>query len=150
MIQRVGRSVSALVLLLWMLPFFGGQRTFVVKSLSIQRQTNMEFTHNQESSVALFVRPASQSSTTGEANLYKGCLQSCVCKWKGGKQTAECVNSSLSAIPQLDQETQVLDVSHNYFLMLHKDIFLKLKMPNLQKIFLSHCSLRIVEEHSFR
>ena len=34
------------------------------------------------------------------------CPESCACKWKGGKQTVECVNASLSSIPNMDEDTQ--------------------------------------------
>jgi hypothetical protein len=48
------------------------------------------------------------------------CPDVCTCKWKGGKQTVECVNASLSAIPALsDANTQVLDISRNYIPVLH-------------------------------
>ena len=79
------------------------------------------------------------------------CPEACTCKWKGGKQTVECLNGSLSAIPQIDKDTQVLDLTHNYLPMLQRDIFVTLlQLPNLQKIYLAHCSVGTVEDHCFR
>ena len=78
------------------------------------------------------------------------CPETCSCKWKGGKQTVECVNASLSSIPSLDGDTQVLDLSHNFLPVLPTDIFLTLKLPNLQKIYMSHCSVKSVADNCFR
>ena len=41
------------------------------------------------------------------------CPEACRCKWKGGKETVECVNASLVAVPSMDTDTQVLDLSNN-------------------------------------
>lgn len=41
------------------------------------------------------------------------CPESCSCKWKGGKETVECVNASLTAIPDMAADTQVLDLGSN-------------------------------------
>lgn len=81
---------------------------------------------------------------------FANCPEVCKCKWKGGKQTVECVNASLSSIPEIESDTQVLDFGHNYLPTLTTDIFQKLSLHNLQKIYLAHCSLRNVEQHSFR
>ena len=79
-----------------------------------------------------------------------GCPEACTCKWKNGKQTVECVNASLSSIPDLEHGTQVLDMSHNYLPVLRKDIFIDIGLPNLQKIYLSDCSVASVDDHAFR
>ena len=79
------------------------------------------------------------------------CPKDCHCKWKGGKETVECVNASLNAIPEsLGEGTQVLDLGFNYFPSLHADIFSSHNLRNLQKIYLSRCSLRNLQEHTFR
>lgn len=78
------------------------------------------------------------------------CPETCSCKWKGGKQTVECVNASLSAIPNIEKDTQVLDLSHNYLPVLPMDIFLTLHLPNLQKIYLARSSVKTVADHCFR
>ena len=85
-----------------------------------------------------------------EAATKADCPEACTCKWKGGKQTVECVNGSLSSIPEIDKDTQVMDLSHNYLPMLQRDIFVTLQLPNLQKIYLAHCSIGTVEDHTFR
>ena len=41
------------------------------------------------------------------------CPEACSCKWKGGKETVECVNASLTAIPDMAADTQVLDLGSN-------------------------------------
>ena len=41
------------------------------------------------------------------------CPEACSCKWKGGKETVECVNASLFAIPSMAPDTQVLDLGSN-------------------------------------
>lgn len=78
------------------------------------------------------------------------CPEACACMWKGGKQTVECVNASLSAIPSMDGDTQVLDLRHNHLSALRTDIFLTLNLPNLQKIYMSGCSVSSVADHTFR
>lgn len=38
-----------------------------------------------------------------------GCPSDCVCKWKGGKQTVECVSRALRTFPPtIDPGTQVM------------------------------------------
>ena len=41
------------------------------------------------------------------------CPEACKCKWKGGKETVECVNASLVAVPSMDADTQVLHLGSN-------------------------------------
>ena len=41
------------------------------------------------------------------------CPEACSCKWKGGKETVECVNASLVAVPSMDADTQVLHLGSN-------------------------------------
>ena len=78
------------------------------------------------------------------------CPEMCTCKWKGGKQTVECINASLSSIPKVEGGTQVLDLGLNYFPALRTEIFKKHNLTNLQKIYLPQCSVRILEVHTFR
>ena len=51
------------------------------------------------------------SSPFGQAAVE--CPEACSCKWKGGKETVECVNASLAAIPNIGGDTQVLDLGSN-------------------------------------
>lgn len=79
-----------------------------------------------------------------------GCPDKCVCKWKSGKETVECVGSGLTAIPQgIAPGTQVLDLNHNEIPIIKNGLFSSLGITNLQKIFCSHCNLVAVEERSF-
>lgn len=78
------------------------------------------------------------------------CPEVCTCKWKGGKQTVECINASLSSIPNIEAGTQVLDLGLNYLPTLRTDTFKRNNLTNLQKIYLNQCSLRLLEVHTFR
>ena len=78
------------------------------------------------------------------------CPEVCTCKWKGGKQSVECINASLSTIPNIEAGTQVLDLGINYLPALRTDTFRRNNLTNLQKIYLYQCSLRLLEVHTFR
>lgn len=78
------------------------------------------------------------------------CPFPCICRWKNGKQTAECINKDLLVIPEaLDSGTQVLEFSGNNLRTLHRGKFLKLDLINLQRIYLSRCRISIIEERTF-
>lgn len=78
------------------------------------------------------------------------CPISCVCKWKGGKQTVECVNKNLITIPDgIDPGTQVLDFSGNNLQTLQKQRFERLNLINLQKIYLAKCKLVKIDDRAF-
>ena len=72
------------------------------------------------------------------------CPERCLCKWKGGKETVECVNSSLTRLPSLDASTQVLDLSQNSLIRITEDAFRSRSLLNLQKIYLRNCSIHII------
>lgn len=79
------------------------------------------------------------------------CPPTCVCKWKGGKQTVECVNKSLVIMPDgVDSGTQVLDLTGNNLKNLSNDQFQNLGLINLQKIYLSRCRLISIDDHAFK
>lgn len=85
------------------------------------------------------------------------CPQQCSCKWKGGKETVSCstLNNnthSMTALPaNLDPDTQVLDLNGNFFSFIRAAAFLDdLGLPNLQKIYLSGCSVSDVAPGAFR
>ncbi|CAH1160187.1 unnamed protein product [Phaedon cochleariae] len=80
-----------------------------------------------------------------------GCSVSCACRWKNGKQTVECENKGLIEIPDgLDPETQVLDFPGNKLSKLSKDLFLKKKLINLQRVYLPNCKIKSVHRDTFK
>lgn len=79
------------------------------------------------------------------------CPSVCTCKWKGGKQTVECLERALITIPQnIDSETQVLDISGNNLQILPRETFYRANLLNLQKIYLRSCRIGQIGEHAFR
>lgn len=79
------------------------------------------------------------------------CPRVCVCKWKGGKQTVECVNKGLQTIPPgIDQGTQVLDITGNSLIILSHEKFKVMGLTNLQRIYVSRCQLRQLDDVAFR
>lgn len=70
------------------------------------------------------------------------CADECSCKWKGGKQTVECINRSLTSIPEwIDPATQVLDTSRNDIRHLPSKIFVRVRLTNLQRLYLRECRI---------
>ncbi|XP_066945445.1 leucine-rich repeat-containing protein 24-like [Macrobrachium rosenbergii] len=79
------------------------------------------------------------------------CPHACVCKWKGGKQTVECVNKGLTTIPAgIDHGTQVLDMKGNSLVILSHEKFKMMGLTNLQRIYVSHCKLVQLDDVAFR
>jgi Leucine-rich repeat (LRR) protein len=79
------------------------------------------------------------------------CPQTCICIWKNGKETVECINRDLGEIPEgIEPSTQVIDVRGNSIPNLMDDIFVDLGITNLQKIFVQYCKIRTVEPKAFR
>lgn len=79
------------------------------------------------------------------------CPSSCICKWRNGKQTVECINKGLLVIPEgMDTGTQVLEFSGNNLQTLHKDKFLKMDLINLQRIYLSRCRIAAIDDRTFK
>jgi hypothetical protein len=79
------------------------------------------------------------------------CPSPCVCKWKGGKQTAECGGHKLITIPDgIDTSTQVLNFSHNALSVLQSERFQKMDLINLQKIYLANNELIRINDRAFR
>jgi hypothetical protein len=71
--------------------------------------------------------------------------------WKGGKQTAECINGSLITIPDgIDQGTQVLDFQGNNLQTLPRERFQRMGLLNLQKIYLMRCRIKHIDDRAFR
>nr|XP_023013656.1 leucine-rich repeat, immunoglobulin-like domain and transmembrane domain-containing protein 2 [Leptinotarsa decemlineata] len=79
------------------------------------------------------------------------CPFPCICRWKNGKQTAECVDKDLLIIPEgLDSTTQVLEFSGNNLRTLHHEKFQQLDLINLQRIHLSSCRISVISETAFK
>ncbi|KAK9708068.1 Leucine rich repeat [Popillia japonica] len=80
-----------------------------------------------------------------------GCPTDCICKWKNGKQTVECINKDMLVIPDgMDMGTQVLEFSGNNLHSIHKEKFLKMDLINLQRIYLSRCRIAIIDGMAFK
>ncbi|CRK86405.1 CLUMA_CG000220, isoform A [Clunio marinus] len=74
------------------------------------------------------------------------CPQVCTCKWKGGKQTVECLDRQLINIPKgIDSSTQVLDMSGSNLQILPGETFRRAELLNLQKLYLRNCRLGLIE-----
>ncbi|XP_063912370.1 leucine-rich repeat-containing protein 24-like [Zophobas morio] len=79
------------------------------------------------------------------------CPVSCSCKWKNGKQTVICNGKGLLDIPDgLDPGTQVLDFSGNFMSNLADELFSNKQLINLQRIYLSNCQIKIINEKTFK
>lgn len=79
------------------------------------------------------------------------CPSPCICKWKGGKQTAECGGHKLINIPDgIDPSTQVLNFSFNALSVLQSERFQKMELINLQKIYLANNELIRINDRAFR
>ncbi|XP_055685569.1 leucine-rich repeat-containing protein 24 [Lutzomyia longipalpis] len=79
------------------------------------------------------------------------CPAVCACKWKGGKQTVECIDRALITIPEhVDGSTQVLDMSGNNLQILPQDTFVRTGLLNLQRIYLRSCRIGQIHDFAFR
>ncbi|KAK6635978.1 hypothetical protein RUM43_009630 [Polyplax serrata] len=95
--------------------------------------------------VALFVSLTVVPACAGS------CPSVCSCKWKGGKQTVECVERALITVPEnIDGETQVLDMSGNNLQIIPTETFYKANLTNLQKVYLRSCKIGQIGERAFR
>jgi len=78
------------------------------------------------------------------------CPTVCTCKWKGGKQTVECLDRQLMIIPDsIDPSTQVLDMSGSNLQILAGETFRRAELLNLQKLFLRNCRLGSIDDRAF-
>ncbi|XP_053959106.1 uncharacterized protein LOC128863788 [Anastrepha ludens] len=79
------------------------------------------------------------------------CQTVCACKWKGGKQTVECIDRQLIQIPEnIDPSTQVLDMSGNKLQTLSNEKFIRANLLNLQKLYLRSCKIGEIEPETFK
>lgn len=78
------------------------------------------------------------------------CPTVCTCKWKGGKQTVECLDRQLINIPEsMDPSTQVLDMSGSNLQILPGETFRRAELLNLQKLYLRNCRLGQIDDKAF-
>lgn len=78
------------------------------------------------------------------------CPTVCTCKWKGGKQTVECLDRMLINIPEnIDPSTQVLDMSGSNLQVLPGETFRRAELLNLQKLYLRKCRLGQIDDKAF-
>jgi kekkon-1 len=78
------------------------------------------------------------------------CPTVCTCKWKGGKQTVECLDRKLINIPEnIDPSTQVLDMSGNNLQILAGETFRRAELLNLQKLYMRNCRLGQIDDKAF-
>ncbi|CAB0045326.1 unnamed protein product [Trichogramma brassicae] len=78
------------------------------------------------------------------------CANVCTCKWKSGKETVECRQRGLASVPDgLEPMTQVLDVSDNDIAALPNRIFVKVRLTNLQRLYLRNCRISRIDAQAF-
>ncbi|KAG6457287.1 hypothetical protein O3G_MSEX010215 [Manduca sexta] len=79
------------------------------------------------------------------------CPAVCACKWKGGKQTVECVDRALITVPEpVDPATQVLDLSGNNLQILPQEAFARTGLVNLQRVYLRNCNIGQIHDRAFK
>ncbi|XP_013191130.2 uncharacterized protein LOC106135392 [Amyelois transitella] len=79
------------------------------------------------------------------------CPVVCECIWKAGKQAAECIKRALITVPEkVDPATQILDLSGNNLQILPQEVFIRVGLVNLQKIYLRNCSIGQIDERAFK
>ncbi|XP_035220435.1 leucine-rich repeat-containing protein 4C-like [Stegodyphus dumicola] len=109
----------------------------------------MSKVHSVVASYIFYVALHSLCVIPGSSMSY-ACPSECTCKWKNGKETAECVGVNLVAIPDgLRGETQVLDLSGNLLQLLPFRAFFRVGLVNLQKVFASRCGILSIANDAF-
>ncbi|XP_067134216.1 leucine-rich repeat-containing protein 24-like [Centruroides vittatus] len=92
--------------------------------------------------LVLLISPADTS--------HSQCPSVCLCKWKSGKQTVECIDKSLTNIPSgIQNGVQVLDLRRNNLGGLPTRVFLQNGLTNLQKIYMPRCNIREIADDAF-
>lgn len=87
----------------------------------------------------------------GSVQQLSSCQTVCACKWKGGKQTVECIDRQLIQIPEhIDPSTQVLDMSGNKLQTLSNEQFVRANLLNLQKLYLRNCKIGEIQRETFK
>ncbi|XP_043277298.1 leucine-rich repeat-containing protein 24-like [Venturia canescens] len=79
------------------------------------------------------------------------CPAVCRCKWTSGKKSALCPDAGLENLPAtLDPDMQVLDLSGNRIPSLQSEIFKRVGLVNLQRVFLRNAGIHKIHGDSFR
>lgn len=90
------------------------------------------------------------AAATFETSSNQNCIPICQCKWKNGKETANCDHRSLLSIPSgLSPTTQVIDLTGNVLTQIPPNIFVQRGLINLQRIYLANCHLGKLIFYSF-
>ncbi|XP_064481587.1 leucine-rich repeat-containing protein 24-like [Ornithodoros turicata] len=77
------------------------------------------------------------------------CHPKCKCIWRGGKKTAECPYAALTGLPDgIDEGLQVLNLTNNNVQVLPKNAFFSSNLVNVQKLYLSHCSIAHMDDRA--
>ncbi|UYV60182.1 kek1 [Cordylochernes scorpioides] len=84
------------------------------------------------------------------ADAKSNCAPGCSCKWKSGKQTAECIEAKLLGVPlDLNTNTQVLDLTDNSLQTLPSKVFFHAQIIHLQKLYMIKCKISQIAEDAF-
>lgn len=79
------------------------------------------------------------------------CPAVCRCKWTSGKKSALCPDAGLTSLPaSLDPDMQVLDLSGNKIPALQTEIFKRVGLVNLQRVFLRNAGIHSIHADSFK
>ncbi|CAK9805469.1 Leucine-rich repeat-containing protein 4C [Anthophora plagiata] len=112
--------------------------------LNQDQHTTIIITFVMEISLLLFYATTLLGIVTSDK-----CADQCSCKWKSGKRTVECVNRALTGIPEwVDPETQVLDTSGNDIRTLPTNIFVRVRLTNLQRLYLRECRIERIDSQA--
>ncbi|XP_053206454.1 uncharacterized protein LOC128390725 [Panonychus citri] len=107
-------------------------------------QPPSDFDYSQQSSSS-FPRIINRRQSTKQ-----GCPNKCECIWRGGKYEVDCKGLTYSKIPkEIHSDTQVINFNGNRIKTLEPKIFQTYGLINLQKIYLSNCSLKKIPDDSF-
>lgn len=91
------------------------------------------------------------SSASSPSSAGGHCPNACICKWKSGKHTAECVSQGLFSVPAgLPPGLQVINLERNNFHSLPGRTFQERGLVNLQRVYLAHCRLGRVARDAFQ
>ena len=87
----------------------------------------------------------------GEGEDWSKCPRECRCKWISGKRTAECRAAGLTSLPTfpMADKIQVLHMNGNPLKKLPDRAFEKAGLINVQKVYMSNCSLSEIHPGSF-